>query len=102
MKTGTISIALAVLGILFVVWFNYQTSELYQSEIFQTQNSSELHPIVVTSGKLNKMIALGIGLLSFLVGLISLRRKHKNGKIGIFLSVILIILTFIPVWTFLV
>ena len=100
MKTGTISIIVALLGILFVLWFNYQTSELYQSSLIQMQNSSELSPVIVTSGKLNKLIALGIGLVGLLLGWISLRKKHKNGKSGILLSAILIILTFIPIWTF--
>ena len=100
MKTGTISIILALIGILFVIWFNYQTSELFLTELQKMQNSSDLSPVIVTSGKLNKLIAIGIGLLGLYLGFKSLRNKNRTGIIGIILSILLIIMTFIPIWNY--
>ena len=100
MKSGTISIIFGALGILFIVWFNYQTYELYQTEFLKIQNSSLMEPTIVTTGKSYKLIALGIVTLGILFGVKSMREKSSNGKIGIVLSLIALILTFIPVWTF--
>ena len=100
MKSGTISIILGALGILFIIWFNYQTYELYQTEFLKIQNSSLMEPTIVTTGKSYKLIALGIVTLGILFGVKSMREKSSNGKIGIVLSLIALILTFIPVWTF--
>ena len=63
MKSGTISIILGALGILFIIWFNYQTYELYQTEFLKTQNNSSMEPTIVTVGKSYKLIALGIAIL---------------------------------------
>ncbi|HBD25933.1 hypothetical protein [Flavobacterium sp.] len=65
MKSGTLSIILGTLGILFMIWFNFQTYELYQTEILKIQNSSVMNPTIVTSGKSYKLIAFGIALLGF-------------------------------------
>ena len=100
MKAGTTSIILALIGILFLIWFNYQTSELFLNELQKMQSDSDLSPVMVTSGKLNKLIAIGIGLLGLLLGIKSLRNKNRIGIIGIVLSIILIILTFIPLWNY--
>lgn len=100
MKTGIISIILALTGILFVIWFNYQTSELFYVELIKTQNSSILSPLIVTNGKLNKLIAVGIGLLGLFFGIKSARNKNRIGIIGITISIILLILTFVPIWQY--
>ena len=101
MKTGILSIITAITGILFVIWFNYQTSELFITELTRMQSGSDLSPAVVTSGKLNKLIASGIGLLGLLIGIKSVRNGNRIELIGIIFSVILIILTFVPIWQFL-
>ena len=100
MKSGTISIIFGALGILFIVWFNYQTYELYQTEFLKIQNSSLMEPTIVTTGKSYKLIALGIAILGIIFGIKSVHEKSRSGKIGIVLSIIALILTFIPVWTF--
>ena len=100
MKSGKISIILGALGILFIIWFNYQTYELYQTEFLKIQKSSLMEPTIVTTGKSYKLIALGIAILGILFGIKSLRDKSRSGKIGIILSAIALILSFIPVWTF--
>ncbi|PKG53488.1 hypothetical protein [Olleya sp. 1-3] len=100
MKTGTISVIIALIGILFVIWFNIQTSELFLTELSKMQSGSGLSPTIVTSGKLNKLIAIGIGLLGLFLGIKSLRNRKRIGILGIFLSVFLIVLTFIPIWEY--
>lgn len=100
MKSGTISIIFGALGILFIIWFNYLTYELYQTEFLKIHNNSSLEPTIVTAGKSYKLIALGIVILGILFGIKSMREKSSNGKIGIVLSIIALILTFIPIWAF--
>ena len=58
MKSGTISIILGALGILFVIWFNYQTFELYQTEFLKIQNK--------------------IGVMNSKIFLLSLSKKDLN------------------------
>ena len=98
MKTGTISIILALIGISFVIWFNFQTSEQILAEVTKAQSSYELSPILVSNGKLNKLIAIGIGIIGLLFGFKSVRNKSRTGVIGIILSICLLIMTFIPIW----
>ena len=100
MKSGTISIIFGVLGILFIIWLNYQTYELYQTEFLKTQNNSSMEPTIVTIGKTYKLIAIGISLLGIIFGIKSVRKKSTRGIFGIILSIIALILTFIPIWTF--
>lgn len=100
MKSGTISIIFGALGILFIIWFNYQTYELYQTEFLKIQNSSLMEPSIVTTGKSYKLIALGIVLVGTIFGIKSMREKSRSGKIGIILSIITLIFTFLPIWTF--
>ena len=102
MKSGTISIIFGALGILFIVWFNYQNYELYQTEFLKIQNSSLMEPTIFTTGKSYKLIALGIATVGILFGIKSMREKNSNGKIGIVLSIIALILTFIPIWTLII
>jgi hypothetical protein len=102
MKSGTISIILGTIGILFIFWFNYQTYELYQTEFLKIQNSSLMEPTIVKTGKSYKLIVLGIATLGILFGIKSMREKSSNGKIGIVLSIIALILIFIPIWTLII
>lgn len=102
MKSGTLSIILGTLGILFMIWFNFQTYELYQTEILKIQNSSVMNPTIVTSGKSYKLIAFGIALLGFFFGIKSIREKSRIGKIGIILAIIILILSFFPLWTIII
>ena len=100
MKAGITSIIVAIIGILFVIWCNLEVVELFESEILKMENQTQLSPNVFTTGKLNKIIALGIALIGIIFGIKSLRNKNWIGTIGIVLSVVLIILTFLPIWTY--
>jgi hypothetical protein len=102
MKYGIFSIILAVLGILFVAWYNFEVAELFESELLKLHNQTELNPTVYSTGKLNKFIALGIAIIGIILGIKSWRDKIRIGMIGILLSILLIILTFIPIWQYIV
>ena len=98
MKTGTISIIVAIIGIIFVVWFNLEVVELYKSETFKTANQTDLSPHLFVVGKTYKIIAIVIGLIGMILGIKSLRDNNRIGTIGLILSIILIILTLLPLW----
>ena len=100
MKSGTISIILGTIGVLFIIWFNYQTYELYESLFLETQNNFLMEPTIVTTGKSYKIISLGMALFGILFGLNSVRKKDGSGKIGIVLSIIALIFAYLPIWSF--
>ncbi len=102
MKYGILSIIIAIIGILFVIWFNIEVAELFKSEFLSLGNKTELNPAVFSTGKLNKIISLGLGLTGIILGIKSWRNKMRIGIIGVFLSLILLILTFIPIWTYII
>lgn len=89
MKYGILSIIIAVIGILFVIWFNIEVVELFEYEILKMKNQTELSPTVFTTGKLNKIITLGIAFIGIVLGIKSLRNKNRIGTIGIVLSFVL-------------
>lgn len=102
MKYGKLSIILAVIGILFVTWYNFEAAKLFESEFLKLQYQIELNPTVYSTGKWNKFIALSIAVIGIILGIKSWRDKIRIGIIGILLSILLIILTFIPIWQYIV
>jgi len=100
MKYEISSIVIALIGISFVIWFNLEVAELFQNEIMELNYKSEMNLTIFTTGKLNKLIALGIALIGILLGIKSVRNKNRIGIIGIILSIFLIILVFIPIWQY--
>jgi len=97
MKTGTISIIVATIGIIFVIRFNLEVAELYKSEILKTANQTDLSPILFVTGKKYKIIVIGMALIGMILGIKSLRNNNRIGTIGGILSIILIILAFLHV-----
>ncbi len=102
MKTGTLSVIIALIGIAFVIWFNFQTSELFLQELHTMHTNSDLSPTLVSNGIMHKYLALFIGFSSFFLGYKSIRNKNLEGLIGTILAIILIILSFVPIWTFMI
>jgi len=99
MKTGIISIILATIGIIFVIWFNLEVVELYKSETLKMANQTDLSPRLFVTGKTHKIIAIVIALIGMILGIKSLRDNNRIGTIGLILSIILIILTLLPIWS---
>lgn len=98
MKHGILSIILAVIGIYFTFLVNIEIAELVEKEIINLKHNSEINPAIFKSEIRNKLILLGIALIGMLFGVKSVKRKNKIGIIGIILSLVLIILIFIPLW----
>lgn len=99
MKSATLSILIGFLGIIFLIWFNYQTLDFYQENI---NNHLTLSPTLVTSGKMTKLISIVIGFLGLFFGIHSIIKKNKIGIIGVIMSIIVIILIFFPLWTLMI
>ena len=104
MKYGIISIILALTGILFVIWFNIEISELFKTEFLKQLelNESNLNPTILSTGKEFKIIAFGMATIGLIFGVKSSRKNKLIGFIGIILSLVLSFLAFYPIWKFFV
>ncbi|WP_040282341.1 hypothetical protein [Psychroserpens damuponensis] len=103
MKPAVISIILALLGIGFVLYLNYELAELFQSELHNNlHNENELNPSIFIIGTLNKVVTVLIGVIAIVFGIKSVNQKNRLGLIGVILSLILMVLTFIPIWHYMV
>ena len=102
MKTQTLSIILALVGIVFVIWFNFQTSELFIKELHKMHPNSDLSPTLVSNGIMHKLSAIAIGIIGIFFGFRSIWKKKWWGILGIILSLILIFLAWIPLWVYMV
>ncbi|MCD4792968.1 MAG: hypothetical protein K8R54_07035 [Bacteroidales bacterium] len=101
MKLGIISVIISVAGIVFVLWYNYETYLLY-NELFNKFNSDtgDMTVVLVTVGYTYKLTALFSGLSAIILGILSVRNKSNIGIFGIILSIVLIITAFIPFHVF--
>jgi hypothetical protein len=104
MKQGIISIILALVGILLVIWFNIGISELFKTEFLKQLelNEPNLNPVIFSTGKEFKIIAFGIAIIGFVLGVKSSRKNELIGFIGVFLSLVLSFVAFYPIWKFFV
>ncbi|MFD0991614.1 hypothetical protein [Tenacibaculum geojense] len=100
MKNGIISIIVALVGIIFIIWINVKIATLFETEFMKTRNINELDLRMFKIETLDKIIGIGIGLTGILLGIKSLQKRNRIGIIGIILCVVLIILTFAPVWKY--
>jgi hypothetical protein len=101
MKTGLTSIILAGLGIICLIWMNYQTFKLFKLELADMRQGNQLASKILTTSNLFKIIPITVGIISLLLGIHALRSKRRIGLIGVVLSIILIILPFVPIWFYL-
>lgn len=98
MKKGILSVIIACIGIYFVYWQNRKLCEGLVSMSELTLDDLEFSMNIFSS--VYKIIATSIGLLSLYIGIISLKNKNKISGIGIVLSIILIVLSFLPLCDF--
>jgi ABC-type spermidine/putrescine transport system permease subunit II len=101
MKTGLFSVILAGLGIILVMFWNYQILELFRLERAEMRQGPQLAPTISTTSNLFKVIPIIVGTISLLLGIHALRSKRRFGLMGVVLSIILIILPFVPIWFYL-
>ncbi|MDY8138890.1 hypothetical protein [Aquimarina sp. 2201CG5-10] len=100
MKKGILSILIAFIGFyilyrLHIKWYTI-ASEAYVAKEMKASLIQEL----LSFQKLGKIICVSISLLSLYLGTISFLKKNKIGLIGIILSIILIVSSFIPFWEY--
>ncbi|TCI84716.1 hypothetical protein [Tenacibaculum sp. M341] len=100
MKKGISSIVLSLIGILFVIWFNYRTSELIHSYLIETHDIADLDVTIFTSLITKKLIAVGIGFISLIKSIKSFKRSFIMSIVGISLSITLFILALLPLWQY--
>ena len=102
MKNGIGSVILALIGICFIVWINYQFSQDYIEFAAKFEADGGVTPSVIMTNWINRGIAVGISLFGFILGIKSYRIGNKIGLLGIVLSILLLILVFIPLWPYLI
>lgn len=100
MKFGVLSIITAIIGIFLTIKFNIETAELFRSHLLELSNKSEINPINIKLDVTNKIIVITIALISIFLGVKSIKSKSKTGIVGIVLSIVLLILSFIPIWQY--
>ncbi|MFD2914807.1 hypothetical protein [Psychroserpens luteus] len=101
MKYAIKSILFALFGIGFVIYLNFELAELYELELYNDlKTENELAPNIFIIGKLNKVITLLIAVIAMALGVKSVQLKNRIGLVGILLSAILMVLTFIPIWQY--
>lgn len=102
MKIGILSIFVAIIGICFALWYNFKMVEEFESAILEFQNNYHLKPKLQTINKTNEITAYTLALLGIALGIKSNQNKNSFATIGITLSAILLILTMLPIWTYII
>ncbi|MGO3182676.1 MAG: hypothetical protein ACTIJ9_07575 [Aequorivita sp.] len=95
MKHSILSIIVAIIGISFILYMNYYFAQ--EVSLLQSQQQID-EPLLITTPKVHKMAALIIGLIGVFFGIRSFRTYRKLSLIGIVLSLILISISFLPLW----
>lgn len=96
MKYALLSIIIAALGMVFLWNVNVLLAETF----LNLQGDSNLEPTLVTTSRVYKMTLIIIGLIALFAGIKGLKKARKVSLIGIVLSLVLLILIFIPLWSF--
>ncbi len=99
MKHALLSIIVAVLGMVWVVHINYQIAAVV-TEALQAADQS-MNPSLVSFPKVYKMSGLVIGLIGIFFGVKGFFKTKPLSIVGIVLSLLLIVLTFIPIFSYL-
>ena len=100
MKFGVLSIITAIIGTFLTIKFNIETAELFRTQILELNNKSDITPIIIKTDVTNKIIIITIALIGIFLGVKSIKSKSKLGIVGIVLSIVLLVLSFIPIWQY--
>ncbi|TPN82306.1 hypothetical protein [Aquimarina algicola] len=93
MKKSILSIIISSIGLYFIYWFNRRTCEIYAA----VSETPEIDTSIFSAfGNVYKITAMCIGLVGFYVGLMAIRQKQKVAIIGIVLSIIVMMTSFLP------
>jgi len=94
-KHSIYSIIVASIGISFIIYMNYYFAQ--QVNILQA-NQQLSEPSLIVTPKVHKMAALIIGLIGVFFGIKGFKSYKKLSLIGIVLSLILVAISFLPLW----
>jgi len=97
MKHGILSILIAILGFIFYLHINLEFVGIVQK---LSENQQLEGPNLIVTPKIYKIATLIIGLIGVYFGIKEFKNYKNLSIIGISLSLILIILSFIPIWSY--
>lgn len=102
MKYGIASILTSASGIAVLIWLHLEIAELFQMQI-QKQYLEFNEPLFnLGTGFWTKLVFIFIALIGLRLGVITTRSQKIFGVLSIALSLILLLLSFIPIWTFII
>lgn len=98
-KYSVYSLICGLIGWLYLIWLNWMIA-IDQTRIFNSYGARLVQFPEATQYLSNsyKAIYIILGVIGIILGLISYRRKNKLEFIGIILSLLLLLMVFIPVW----
>ena len=100
MKHSILSIVIAILGFVFIIYINWLVWDTFTS---YNQNSlDEMSPQLVITPRVFKISALIIGLIGIFFGIKGMKINKKRSMLGIVLSALVCIFSFVPFWYFFV
>jgi|GEM_PF-3027023 len=96
MKHPILSIVVAVLGIIFLIYVNWLVWDTLID--YSNWTSSDTVPQNVVTPKIYKISGLIIGLIGIFFGIKGIKINKKISVIGIVLSILVCIFSFVPLW----
>jgi hypothetical protein len=100
MKHGTLATIVAVLGFIFILYVNWLVWDTFT---YYNQNSlDQMSPQLVVTPKIFKISGLVIGLIGIFFGIKGMKINKKISILGILLSGLVCIFSFVPFWYFFV
>ncbi|MBX2827303.1 MAG: hypothetical protein KTR22_04040 [Flavobacteriaceae bacterium] len=102
MKHAVLSIVIAVLGIVWIMYFNFQFAAALTDHYYESFSDSDVIVCIDPRfPKVFKMSGLIIGLIGMFFGIKGYFKTKRLSSIGIILSIILIIISFLPLYSYL-
>ena len=98
MKHGILSIIVAILGYVFFFHIHLEFADIVQK---LNENQQLNGPNLIITPRIYKIATLIIGLIGVYFGIKGFKNYKNLSIVGISLSLILIILSFIPIWKYL-
>lgn len=97
-KYSIASITLACIGIGLVIWFQTIVADVAIAEQAVAKGEGSIEPTAMSMGVLSKIPGLILALAGLATGLRGLKGSKSLAVLGIVLSIVLIVLSFSPIW----
>ncbi len=99
MKHAILSIIVAVLGLIWIIYFNYSFAEIIM-DYDNFPEGTTLSDFNLEIPKFIKMSGLIIGLIGIFFGIKGYFKNKALSIVGFILSILLIVLTFTPIFSY--